>query len=136
MSGAWWKWAGFNVGLPLLAPIALSFVFAGLWWSVDNGFGPNLAVIIDLTPWAIAIYSLTLIGSTFQTFWPNHSKRPALTAWLIGITAANLVYFAFLVVKRHNAAYAPPTSAYYVAGILMFVAIVFCYRASKTPQVG
>jgi hypothetical protein len=117
----------FQVGIPAVAPIFLSAVFVFAWKTLDSGFTPNFRVIVDVTPWAIAVYSLALIGCTFDRSWAKLGKGALSGLWVAA--AANVVYYAFLVIRRHDLAFAVPADAYYVTVVLMIASIVLCYRA-------
>jgi hypothetical protein len=123
------KWILLQVCLPLLAPIVLAAVIAGLWLSLNPGFHPNAAIILDLTPWTLVFYSLTLIGSAFLSNPSAQGQRPWLTRMLVLVAAADLVYYALMVVSRHNPKFAAPAGAYYVSVVLVMASIALCYRA-------
>jgi hypothetical protein len=124
-----WKWLLWQVGLPLGAPILLSAVFVYFWWTLTSNFIPALSVVIDLTPWALATYVLTLIGTTIRTFVNRWAEQPKLGAALAVVAFADTVYYAFMVIQRHDASFTPSPSVYYTMAILVFASIILCYRA-------
>jgi hypothetical protein len=124
-----WKWLRWQVGLPLGAPILLSMIFVYFWWTLDPNFTPASSVVIDLTPWALATYVLTLIGTTIRAFGNRWTEQPKLGVALACVAFADTVYYAFMVIQRHNASFAPSPSVYYTMVILVFAAIILCYRA-------
>ena len=124
-----WPWLTWQVGVPLVGPVVLSGLFAALWWSLTSDFTPSLSILIDITPWALATYSLTLLSTTIGRFWdrlPTHK-------WVgIGLIVAALfdgIYYAFMVIKRHDPAFEVTSSSYYVMVVLVGAAILLCYRA-------
>ncbi len=124
-----WTWVFWQIVLPLIGPIVLSGIFAVLWWSLAINFQPNFAVLVDLTPWALATYSLTLIGSTLRSFWPRFGQHPWLGGALLSIASADLIYYAFMVIRRHDPSFIVASPAYIVTSVLVAASIVSCYRA-------
>ena len=124
-----WKWFGWQVGLPLGAPILLSVIFVYFWWTLASNFTVRLNVVIDITPWALATYALTLIGTTIRTFGNRWAKQPKLGAALVAVALADTVYYAFMVIQRHDASFTPSPSVYYTMIILVSASIILCYRA-------
>lgn len=124
-----WNWLWWQVGLPLFSPILLSAIFAFFWWSLADTFHPELKVLVDLTPWALATYSLTLVGSALRIFWPQFLTRSWLGVGLIVVAGADTIYYAFMVIRRHDPAFAVSSSAYVVTGVLVSASILLCYRA-------
>lgn len=131
MSNLDWKWLWWQVGLPLFAPILLSIVFALFWWSLSPGFMPKVEVLVDLTPWALATYALTLIGTTLGSFWNRMAQHRALGTSLLAVAGVDTIYYAFMVIRRHDPAFAATSEypAYFVTAMLVAAAIVLCYRA-------
>lgn len=131
MSGIWsvdWKWLAKNVGLPILAPIFLAGMMVFVWGLGDSNFSPDPWLVIDLTPWAISIYVLTLFGMHAAEIVDNRRGYP----WTTGIAAvswlANVLVFAVMVVWRHDSAWKPDNDLYVFVVILGAVAIYSCYQ--------
>lgn len=124
-----WQWLSLQVGLPIVAPVLLSSLFVAGWISLDATFAPRPQVIVDITPWALAVYCLTLIGSAFRSVLSSQVPKPALTVALVIVAGAVIVYYAFLVIRRHDDGFVIPPAAYYVTGLLTFVSVALCYRA-------
>ena len=124
-----WKWLGLQVGLPLAAPILLAGGIAALWLTLNPGFSPDIAVILDLTPWSLVFYSLALIGSAFLARSSANSPQPWLARMLGAVAGADIVYYALMVISRHNPTFAAPEAAYYVSSVLAAASIYLCYRA-------
>ena len=121
-----WRWIFFQVGIPAILPIFLSALFVLCWMTLSPDFTPDFRVVIDVTPWAIAVYSLTLIGGAFDR---SRKLDLAHTLQLCGAATANAVYYSMLVIKRHDPHFVVTWSAYSVTLVLMFCSIVICYRA-------
>lgn len=124
-----WNWLCWQVGLPLIGPLALSAIFALLWWSLQETFLPQIKVLVDVTPWALATYSLTLIGSALRLFWARSAQHPWLSAGLVAVALADTIYYAFMVIRRHDPTFVVASPAYFVSGILVMASITLCYRA-------
>lgn len=122
-----WRWLSFQVGIPLAAPALLSLAFVGAWQTLDGRFTPDWKVVVDLSPWAIAVYSLTLIGATFDRSWARLDRGSLSLLWLSA--AANAIYYAMLVIRRHDPLFVVRAEAYYVTALLMVASIFLCYRA-------
>jgi hypothetical protein len=122
-----WRWLSFQVGVPLVLPALLSAMCVLAWESLDPTFVPDWRLVIDLTPWAIAVYSLTLIGSTFDRAWGKVGAGPLSLLWIVA--GLNAIYYAFLVIRRHDPQFVVHQGAYFVTGVLMVVSILICYRA-------
>ena len=122
-----WRWLGFQVGVPLLLPALLSALFVLAWKSLDASFVPDWRLVVDLTPWAIAVYSLTLIGGAFDRAWGRLDRGPLSLLWLCAF--ANAVYYSFLVIRRHDPQFMVHAGAYYVTAMLMVLSVIICYRA-------
>lgn len=121
------RWIWFQVCIPAVLPILLSGLFVFGWETLTPAFSANWKVILDVTPWAIAIYSLTLIGGTFDRSWSKLDKAHLSSLWLVA--AANAIYYSMLVIRRHDPQFVVSGSAYYVTLVLMVCSIVICYRA-------
>ena len=121
------RWVFFQVVIPLIAPATLALLFVGAWKTVDPAFVPKLSVILDLTPWAIVVYSLTLVGSTFDRSWNKLDKVALSLLWVTA--AANAIYYALLVIRRHDPTFEVRADAYYVTLVLMVFSLIVCYRA-------
>jgi hypothetical protein len=124
-----WTWLSWQVGVPLVAPILLAALFAALWWSLSADFSPNLSILIDVTPWALATYSLTLLSTTLGRFWDRLPAHKWLGAGLIVAALFDGIYYAFMVIKRHEPGFEVTSSSYYVMTVLVAAAILLCYRA-------
>jgi hypothetical protein len=122
-----WRWIGFQIGVPAAAPILLSALFVFGWKSLTPTFAPDPRVIVDVTPWAIAVYSLALIGGTFDRSWSKLGKGGLSLLWMAA--AANAIYYSFLVIRRHDPEFAVAADAYWVTLVLMVSSVVLCYRA-------
>lgn len=122
------RWMWFQVCVPLVLPVLLAALFAAGWWTLEEDFSLNIRVIADVTPWALSTYSLVLIGGTFERRWSD-IDRTALS-WLWCMTAANIVYYGLMIIKRHQSPVVPE-GAYFVSGVLMVASIIICYRMRR-----
>ena len=46
-----------------------------IWWSGRPDFSLKWDVILDVTPWALIFYSITLIGAALNDLMPDFSPR-------------------------------------------------------------
>jgi cation transport ATPase len=122
-----WRWLLTSVVVPILGPTILSLVVVGMWKSGNPAFTVDWSVLVDLSPWALAFYALTLIGSSFNAMWGQISRHPALTTCLIIIGALVLLYAGLNAVWRLNRPFVPPAPVYYVTGVLLASAVVVCH---------
>lgn len=131
-----WAWMFWQVAVPVGGPIALSALFILLWWTGAEDFSPQWGLIIDVSPWALTFYALTLIGTTLHGFWPKLSDHKGLGFGLIGTALAVCVYAAFIAIWRHHESFAPSGGVYWVTGALLVVSIVLCYQAHTRYENG
>lgn len=126
-----WKWLAWQVGLPLGGPVVLSAIFVAFWWTLANSFVPRIDVVLDITPWAITFYGLTLIATALRELWPLYSRHPGLFIWLVLLAIAIVIYYAFMVIVRHESTFVPKTSVYIVTIALVAAATYFCHEANR-----
>lgn len=108
----------------------ISALVAGLWWSGTN-FPIDWNIIIDVSPWALTFYCITLIGATMNDLWPELGNRPGLGVSLMMAAVAVALYAAFIVIWRHNPEFTPGTPVYVVTFILLLISIVLCHRGAR-----
>ena len=56
---------------PVLGPILISVLVVFLWSTGQPGFQMDWSIIVDVSPWALTFYTITLIGATMNDFWPK-----------------------------------------------------------------
>lgn len=117
------RWLFWQVAVPLLGPAVISAFIILLWISGNPGFKPSLPVIVDLSPWALVFYTLTLLGATLNELWPNVSQHQTLGGSLAVTVLAVAIYGAFIVIWRHNAAWQPGGAVYFVTAVLLVVSV-------------
>src|SRR5713226_2492680 len=122
-----WRWLGWQVAFPILTPIIISVVVVLLWQTGLPGFSINWSIILDVSPWALTFYSMTLIGSNLHEKWNTLSSRPARIIGLMLLVAALAIYTAFLVIWRHDAHFAPNNSVYFVTLLLLVLSVLVCH---------
>jgi hypothetical protein len=121
------KWLLWQVAIPLLAPIIVSGVVILAWLSGSPKFSPNIQIAVDVSPWALTFYTLTLIGSTLNEFWPKLTTHVALGLAISLVATAVTLYAAFMVIWRHDPAFVPGRPVYLVALSLLFISVVLCH---------
>jgi len=107
-----WQWLTLQVILPLIGPIAVSFVVALLWQTGQPKFQIDTGVIVDITPWAMTFFAVALIGGGFHDIWLALALHRALFIFLLVDAAAVLIYASFIVIWRHQTGWVPPPSVY------------------------
>jgi hypothetical protein len=73
-----WSWLLWRVLIPLLAPVVVSSMVIFAWVTGSPSFKPYFGIALDVSPWALTFYSLTLVGSTLNEFWPRLGNNTAL----------------------------------------------------------
>lgn len=126
-----WNWLAWQVGIPLGGPVLLSAVFVALWWTLKTGFAPQWPIILDITPWAMTFYVLTLIATALRELWPHYATHPALFIWLAILAALIIAYYAFMVIVRHEETFVPAASVYIVTTVLLVTAVFLCHQANS-----
>jgi hypothetical protein len=129
---AWeWKWIFWQVIVPIFGPITISAAVVLAWWSGEQKFLINWHIIVDVSPWALTFYCITLIGATMNDLWPNLSAHPALGVALIIVALAVALYASFIVIWRHDPTFSPGTSVYVVTFMLLAISIPLCHEGTK-----
>jgi len=126
-----WKWILWQVLVPIFGPIIISAIVVLAWWTGQPQFPINWRIIVDVTPWALTFYCITLIGATMNDLWADLLAHPALGLSLMMVALAVALYAAFIVIWRHNPAFVPGTPVYVSTFILLGISIVLCHQGAK-----
>jgi hypothetical protein len=126
-----WKWLLWQVFVPLGGPIIVSALVAFAWQSGQPQFPINWSIILDVTPWAMTFYCLTLIGATMNELWPQLSSRPVLGLALMITGLLVCVYGAFIVIWRHDPDFEPPATVYIYTVVLLAISVGLCHHAAR-----
>jgi hypothetical protein len=102
-----WNWLFWQVAAPLLGPIVLSAIVALFWWTGVQGFLIEWHVVLDLSPWAMTFFGLTLLSATMSDLWKKWRDHPALFLSLLMTSFAIALYASFIVISRHDAHFSP-----------------------------
>jgi hypothetical protein len=127
-----WKWIFWQVLAPILGPIVISLLAVLAYQSLDPKFIPNWRIIIDVSPWALTFYTVTLIGATMTDLWPKLGQHSMLGVSLILVAFSVAGYAALIVIFRHNSGFVPGTEVYIVTFILLGISVVLCHQASAS----
>lgn len=123
-----YRWIWWQVVVPVIGPIALGAAFIALWSTGARGFVPDYAnALANMSPWGLTFYSIALLGSTLNTFWPKLRDHPGLGIAMIVDALAVCVYAGFIAVWRHDSAFVPGAEVYTVTIILLAITIVTCH---------
>jgi hypothetical protein len=109
----------------------MSVIFVYLWESGQPGFVIRWPIIVDVSPWALIFYSMTLIGATMHDFSPKFSDHQALGYSLIATAIAVVLYAGFIVIWRHDPKWNPGVAVYSVTGGLLLASIGLCHQGAK-----
>lgn len=127
-------WLLWQVAIPLLAPIVISGVVVGAWATGNPTFTPSMSIIVDVSPWALTFYSLTLIGSTFNVFWPKLGTNAMLGIGLILTAVAVTLYASFMVIWRHDPTFSPGVPVYIVTVFLLCISVILSHNGHKAGK--
>jgi hypothetical protein len=126
-----WKWIFWQVLAPVLGPVLISVLVVFLWSTGQPGFKMDWGIIVDVSPWALTFYTITLIGATMNDFWHKLGDHQVLGVGLIVIAIAVALYASFIVVWRHDPKFTVGTPVYAVTLFLLCLSIVLCHQATK-----
>jgi hypothetical protein len=56
-----WDWITWQVLAPILGPILISSVVVLLWQTGTRNFPIKWGIVVDVTPWALTFYCITLL---------------------------------------------------------------------------
>ena len=121
------RWLLWQVIIPLFAPVILSVLVIGLWATGTVTFEPKWSVVVDISPWALVFFSLTLLGATLNELWPRVSSHPTLTLNLALTAFAVALYAAFIAIWRHDVNWKPGPAVYWVTGALFVLAVALSH---------
>jgi hypothetical protein len=117
--------------MPLAGPIVISAIAATLWWSGRPDFHLNWRVIIDVTPWALIFYCITLIGAALNDLVPEFSERPGIGVGLIIAALAVSLYGGFIVIWRHDEPFTIPISVWITTFVFLAISIGLCHSEAE-----
>ena len=126
-----WDWICWQVIAPIFGPIVISAIVVLAWQSGEPKFVINWHIILDVSPWTLTFYCITLIGASINALWPNLSDHPALVGSLMLVAIAVALYASFIVIWRHDPAFSPGTPVYIVTFILLAISIPLCYKGAN-----
>lgn len=126
-----WKWILWQVIVPIFGPIGISGIAAILWWTGNPDFRFDWNVIVDVTPWALIFYAITLIGAALNNIVPEFSDRPGMGFSLILAAVAVSLYGGFIVIWRHNHQFSVGTGVWIATFILLAISIGLCHNEAE-----
>jgi hypothetical protein len=127
-----WSWIFWQVFLPILGPVLLSAIVLGFWKANLPDSNVNWKLLIDdITPWALTVYGMTLIGGGLKDLWPQLSRNKAIGAGMIGLVLGLAIFEAVAVIGRQQPSYTPGAGGYLTAGILLAASIYVCHKAAR-----
>jgi hypothetical protein len=129
-----WDWIVWQVLLPIFGPIIISFLVALFWTTGPTNFNMRPDVILDVTPWALLFYSITLVCVTMNDLWPRIGRHQMLGWGLITTAIAASVYASFIVIWRHDPHFKSTGPIYLVTLILVAASIILCHQSAETPK--
>lgn len=139
-----YRWVGMQVLLPILGPVIISTVVVLFWVSLDEKFIPNWLLIVDVGPWALVFYTVTLVFTSLQSLLPKAKDHGVLVGAMIVVALFVTIYAGCMELFRQSAlqkmastdaaAVAIPGSAYYVAVLLLLIAVCLCHQAYRKSR--
>jgi hypothetical protein len=129
-----WQWLTWQVMMPLGGPIILSWMIILAWQTGNPDFMPRWSVILDVSPWALTFYAISLIGASLNELWARMPAHPHLGWGLIMAAATVAVYTAFMVIWRHNSAFVPGRSVYILSAGMLLVSVALCHSAYSKKE--
>jgi hypothetical protein len=120
-------WLVWQVMVPLVGPVALSWLIILAWQTGNPDFTPRWSVILDVSPWALTFYAIALIGAALNELWPTISVHPHLGGGLIFIATTVATYTAFMVIWRHNSAFVPSRNIYIPSVFMLLITVALCH---------
>jgi hypothetical protein len=127
-----WKWIIWQVVIPLAGPVLISAGVVCLWQLGDDAFRINWHIVLDVSPWALTFFCMTLIGAAMSDLWPKISNHAMLVLCLFAIFFTTAIYASFIVIWRHRPGFEPGTAVYVFAFFLVALSVIFCHVASET----
>jgi hypothetical protein len=129
--GCNWHWIGWQVIVPLLGPTAISALAVFSWWTVEPAFSLDWHVLVDVSPWALTFYCVTLISATINDRSHRLESHKVVRVSLMVVAGAVAIYNAIVVIKRNDPHFTPGTSLYFFTLFLLAISIGLCHHASK-----
>jgi hypothetical protein len=126
-----WHWIGWRVIVPLFGPTVVSAVAVFFWWTVEPAFSLDWHTLVNVSPWVLTFYCITLIGSTINDRWQKLADHQVLRGVLLAVVGTVAIYNAVIVIKRNDPHFTPGTSVYFVTLVLLVVSIGLCHHTSK-----
>jgi hypothetical protein len=125
------RWLFWQVFAPIVGPILISALAVLFWESIEPKFQTKWDVIIDVTPWALTFYTITLIGATMNDLWPKLGDHPTLGVSILIVGFSVGLYAALIVIRRHDPTFVPGTQGYTLTLILLILSVILCHQATK-----
>jgi hypothetical protein len=124
-----WRWLFWQVVVPIAGPMVISAIVAALWWTGSKNFKVDWRIIVDMTPWALTFYAITLIGATMNDVMPDFSARPGIGTGLIVAAIGVCIYTGMMVVWRHDPSFTPGPGVWIATLIFTIASIGLCHTA-------
>jgi hypothetical protein len=125
------RWLFWQVFAPIVGPILISALAVLFWESIEPTFKTKWDVIVDVTPWALTFYTITLIGATMNDLWPKLGDHPTLGVSILIVGFSVGLYAALIVIRRHDPTFVPGTQGYTLTLILLILSVILCHQATK-----
>jgi len=128
-------WIGWRVFAPLFGPILVAELSLWMWSTGPDGNAVNyFQPIHGITPWALVVYAITLLGTTINELRGKIEENKRFYLWLIVVIIFTLIYGAYIIIWNQQVAF-QPTAKIYMITVLLFLAAValsgYGYTISK-----
>ncbi len=123
------SWLAWEVLVPIGVPIVMTMVIDLMQQTGPHPPPFSLEVLVDLTPWTLTFFSLTLIAHSLRRLWPHIEAQKVPFVAIIGVAFVVALYAGFIVQWRHET-WKPDLRVYSVAAILTLVSVWFCHASA------
>lgn len=122
-----WHWIAWEVFFPLGMPVLMAGLVMILWATGPMPLPLAWSVVIDITPWTLTFFAVTLLSTSLRRSRANEAVRDGLFWVLLLQAAISAFYFSCFVIWRHVHNYNPGVGAYFLSTILALSAVRTCH---------
>ncbi|MFU7529093.1 hypothetical protein [Qipengyuania sp. ASV99] len=128
------RWLMWNFLAPLAGPLAVSMLFMLAWKLGEPEFEISIARWLDISPWALVTYTVTLIGSNFDDYFRAEKPFDSLVIQSGLCLLAIVVFGAFITIWAQDPDWKPTARIYIPTVILLVASVRVCYVMQKRVQ--
>jgi hypothetical protein len=129
--GMKWDWVLWQVVAPLFTPVVISVAAVFFSELGPHPYPIKWDILADTSPWALAFFSLTLIGSALHDLWLGNPRSP-LVGFLMVVGLFVAIFASYLVYWRQTESdFTPGAPIYYTMVVFFFGSIGLCHEAAR-----